>query len=335
MNQPPVNAQVGITRIWPFVLGLALAGSLLLTGSLWWNVQRLNLTALEVARTHARTALEKDIIYRRWAAIHGGLYAPVSVQTPPNPLLSDIVDRDFTTPSGRKMTLINPAYMTRQVNELSARIGQVQGHITSLKPLRTANKPDPWEHLALLAIEKDKCEVSGVEMMGGQPYMRVIQPMKTELGCLKCHAKQGYKEGDVRGGVSVSVPMAPLLELNKADKYNLLKSYIVLWLVGLLALGMGARHVRRRISERDQAEAAREKVISELEEALTQVRTLRGLLPVCSQCKKIRDKEGNWQAMENYIQARSEADFTHSLCPTCAGELYPDLYDGGKKPPEK
>ncbi len=332
MKQSAASAPSGGTRIWPFVLGLALAGSLLLAGSLWWNVKQLNRTALEVARTHARTALAKDILYRRWAATHGGVYVPATEHTPPNPLLKDIAERDLTTPSGRKLTLINPAYMTRQVNELSSQVGQVQGHITSLKPLRAANKPDAWERSALLALAKGKPEVSGVEFMNGQPYMRIIRPMKTEPGCLKCHAKQGYKVGDVRGGVSVSVPMTPLMELNRADKYTLLKSYIILWLVGMIALGLGARHVKRRITERDQAEAARERLIRELEDALTQVRTLHGLLPVCSHCKKIRDKRGNWEAMENYIQDHSEADFTHSLCPSCASDLYPDMYNGESEP---
>lgn len=314
------------TRLWPFVLAVGLAGSLILAGSLWWNLRQLNQTALEVARTHARTALEKDILYRRWAAMHGGLYVPSTEKTPPNPLLADIIERDFTTPSGRRMTLVNPAYMTRQVNEMSAREGQVQGHITSLKPLRPANKPDPWERSALLTLEQGKSEVTGVEIMGGQPYMRIMQPMRTEAGCLKCHAKQGYKLGDLRGGVSVSVPLTPLVELYREDKATLIRTYLLLWLVGLAGLGLGAWNLQRRIAERDRAQAERERVIGELEEALQQVRTLRGLLPVCARCKKIRDEQGHWQPMERYIQARSEADFSHGLCPDCARKFYPDLY---------
>jgi len=64
----------------------------------------------------------------------------------------------------------------------------------------------------------------------------------------------------------------------------------------------------------------------ELQEALDQVQTLSGLLPICSSCKKIRDEEDHWQPLEVYIRDRSEAEFTHSICPACAKKLYPDYY---------
>ena len=69
----------------------------------------------------------------------------------------------------------------------------------------------------------------------------------------------------------------------------------------------------------------KEKLISELQEALAKVKTLSGLLPICSSCKKIRDDKGYWNQIESYIRERSEADFTHGICPKCAKMLYPGL----------
>ena len=69
----------------------------------------------------------------------------------------------------------------------------------------------------------------------------------------------------------------------------------------------------------------KEKLISELQEALAKVKTLSGLLPICSSCKKIRDDKGYWNQIETYIRQHSEADFTHSICPNCAKMLYPGL----------
>jgi PAS domain S-box-containing protein len=80
------------------------------------------------------------------------------------------------------------------------------------------------------------------------------------------------------------------------------------------------------ISERKRAEAEREKLINELQDALAQVRTLKGFLPICAHCKKIRDDEGYWQQIERYILDRSEAEFSHGICPDCAKEHYPDFY---------
>lgn len=69
------------------------------------------------------------------------------------------------------------------------------------------------------------------------------------------------------------------------------------------------------------------RVIAERDRALTEVKTLTGLLPVCASCKSIRDEQGNWVRVEHYIAARSQAQFTHSLCPDCARRLYPDDVD--------
>ena len=69
----------------------------------------------------------------------------------------------------------------------------------------------------------------------------------------------------------------------------------------------------------------KEKLIVELQEALAKVKTLSGLLPICSSCKKIRDDNGYWNQIETYIRQHSEADFTHGICPTCAKMLYPGL----------
>jgi len=69
----------------------------------------------------------------------------------------------------------------------------------------------------------------------------------------------------------------------------------------------------------------KEKLIGELQQALAKVKTLSGLLPICSSCKKIRDDKGYWNQIETYIRERSEADFTHGICPSCAKMLYPGL----------
>ena len=86
--------------------------------------------------------------------------------------------------------------------------------------------------------------------------------------------------------------------------------------------------IARDISERKQAEAERERLLGE-------VRTLSGLLPICSACKKIRDDQGYWTQVETYFHRHSQATFTHSLCPECVKALYPEVAAqvlAGKKP---
>jgi len=82
----------------------------------------------------------------------------------------------------------------------------------------------------------------------------------------------------------------------------------------------------RDISERKRAAVERERLIAELEDALAKVKLLSGLLPTCAACKKIRDRDGQWQPMEAYIRHHSEAQFTHTLCPDCGEKLYPEYH---------
>jgi len=82
----------------------------------------------------------------------------------------------------------------------------------------------------------------------------------------------------------------------------------------------------REVAERKRAEEEREKVISQLQHALAQVKKLSGLLPICASCKKIRDDRGYWLQVEEYIRDHSEAQFTHGICPECARKLYPEFF---------
>ncbi len=90
-------------------------------------------------------------------------------------------------------------------------------------------------------------------------------------------------------------------------------SLFAVWVVAILGL------------QRNKTLEQRSKILFEREEALNEIRVLRGFLPICASCKKIRDDNGYWQQIEGYIRDHSEAEFTHSICPSCAEKLYPDL----------
>jgi PAS domain S-box-containing protein len=81
------------------------------------------------------------------------------------------------------------------------------------------------------------------------------------------------------------------------------------------------------ITKRKQVEAEKEKLIKELQDALAEVKTLRGILPICMTCKKIRDDEGAWTQIELYIKAHTNAEFSHGMCDPCAKKMYPEIYE--------
>jgi len=84
--------------------------------------------------------------------------------------------------------------------------------------------------------------------------------------------------------------------------------------------------LQTEILERKQLEEKKEKLIADLKEALSNVKRLRGLIPICANCKKIRDDKGYWEEVESYLHDHSEVEFTHGLCPECISALYPDYH---------
>lgn len=93
-----------------------------------------------------------------------------------------------------------------------------------------------------------------------------------------------------------------------------------------------AIEISRDITDLKLAEEERDKLIKELQDALANIKTLKGLLPICSSCKKVRDDGGYWHQVEVYIHDHSDANFSHSICPDCAKTLYPEMFMFSDKP---
>ena len=89
--------------------------------------------------------------------------------------------------------------------------------------------------------------------------------------------------------------------------------------------------VCKDITERNLASQERERFIAQLADSLSKVKLLSGMLPICASCKRIRDDRGEWSQVESYIKERSEASFSHGLCPECVEKLYPELLNKGGK----
>ena len=225
---------------------------LIVCSSYLWNWYRVEGSVVQLAHVQARAFFEKDLAFRRWAAIHGGVYAPPTKQSPPNPYLSHIPDRDITTTTGKKLTLINPAYMIRQVyelNDVSKENNVVRSHITSLKPLRPENKADEWEQGALQAFESGEKEKSSTEVIDNEPFLRFMRPLITEQSCLKCHEQQGYRLGDIRGGIGIAVPLNDFYAAAELQRRDLLTAHSLIGILGLLGLSFGLRRFQREKSD--------------------------------------------------------------------------------------
>jgi PAS domain S-box-containing protein len=155
---------------------------------------------------------------------------------------------------------------------------------------------------------KDRLGVTGDEAIGRKCYEFVhdiesppeLCPHQRLLADGRAHVQEVHEE---RLGGDFIVTVAPLHD-NKGQI-------------------IGSVHVAHDITARKRAEVERDRLISELQEALAQIKTLRGFIPICSYCKKIRDDAGYWQQLEAYLRTHSDAEFSHGICPDCLGEMHP------------
>jgi two-component system cell cycle sensor histidine kinase/response regulator CckA len=239
-----------------FSLVVIIAWTLSVAGSLLWNVYDERQQTQSVAKNEALSNFNKDLAFRLWATKHGGVYVPATEDTPPNPYLSHIPDRDINLPSGKRLTLMNPAYMLRQIMEDYDKLFGIKGHITSLKPLNPRNMPDAWERKALQDFERGVTEATETTVINGKPYLRLIRPMVVQKGCLKCHAHQGYKEGDIRGGIGISLPLDVHLASERKVTKNMEYTHGLIWLIGMGGIAVILVQGKKRILDHTQAEEA-------------------------------------------------------------------------------
>ena len=205
--------------------------------------------AHKLAYNEAKISVKKDLAYRTWVSSHGGVYVPITEQTPPNPYLAHVENRDINT-SNQQLTLMNPAYTLSQMMARYSEFYGIKGHITSKLVLNPKNVADKWENEALERVEKTRVPVFNVTDIDGEPYMRYLNPLITDQSCLKCHAKQGYKVGDIRGAVSVAVPMK--WYFSQAFSFSLVgvSFTFLIWILGVVAILYGRKFAKKEIEKK-------------------------------------------------------------------------------------
>ena len=226
---------------------ISLGWSVVIFAVAGYNIYKQYLFAHEIALNEAEVSVKKDLAYRSWVASHGGVYVPVTKRTQPSPYLSHIKRRDITTLDGQNLTLMNPAYTLSQMMKDYSHLYGIKAKITSRKLLNPENIPDQWEAKALLVVEQIHKPFFESSKIDGKSYMRYLNPLITKKDCLKCHAHQGYKIGDIRGGVAVSVPLDG--HLKKAFEYskNIILTFCLIWIIGLIFIYYSYKKIRDAI----------------------------------------------------------------------------------------
>jgi diguanylate cyclase (GGDEF)-like protein/PAS domain S-box-containing protein len=249
---------------WPVWVVLITLG----VGLSWaWNLRTLEQHALSIALERGRYTFKIIEATRLWVAKHGVAYVLRSDMPPSNPYL-EIPEKDITTPSGKPLTAVNPAYMTRQLTDILRENHALHVHLTSLKPLNPGNRADAWESKALSRFPQGVKET--VELVEGEnsSMVRYMAPLFVKKACMKCHAKQGYEVGDIRGGISVSFDFAPFLASTAGQGRNIHGIHLAAWLVLSLFSIITSLFIRRHESAIERARDDAERLVKERTQSL-------------------------------------------------------------------
>lgn len=217
-----------------FITGCSLTLLATLGATFYVFNERQEQLIIRQAENEARAVFRQIVLMRRWIADHGGVFVERLPRSQPSPYLPEpeILDRE-----GRRYTKETPAMVTKELSKYSREEGLFWFHITSLKLTNPENAPDPFERKALLAFEQENLrEFTAIEDIDRQPYLRYISPLYVEEACLKCHREQGYKVGDVRGAISVALPMDKTLAEAARNRRRMFASMLLV--VGALSGAM-------------------------------------------------------------------------------------------------
>lgn len=214
-----------------------LVWTLVVAASFFWNAHQARLEQRAIAYQTARSVFDFIVVTRRWNAMHGGVYVPIGKHAQPNIYLDD-PQRDLEVSPDLTLTKINPAYMSRQIADLLAVREGIRFHITSLDPIRPENHPTPREERVLRMFERGEQEYGEALTENGKQVFFYMAPLKTEQSCLVCHEHQGFKEGQLRGGISVTLPLVTRVPITR-----LLIGHVATGLIGLGMIGFFGRQL--------------------------------------------------------------------------------------------
>ena len=297
----------------------ALLWTITLGGLFYWGVASEIHHCSQLAHSQTRAFFQKFLMTRFWNAMHKGVYVPITPDSPPNPYLRNDPYRDLETTVGITLTKLNPAYMTRQISHVAEMKSPVRFHLTAPDPINPENAPDHWEANVFRQLNNQKEYFELTTAADGQKVFRYLSVLNMEEPCLDCHEDYTEQLGNTYGGISVSLPASSILHSRNSNIRTMAFSYLIIWLVGSVAIVLCTLQMNRNDKERLT-------IIKKLEKSRDEVKQLSGMLPICCACKNIRDDKGYWKQVEQYMGEHADIEFTHGICPECAKKLYPDFY---------
>jgi putative nucleotidyltransferase with HDIG domain len=250
----------------------------------------------------ATAHFENMVVSRKWNAQHGGVYVKQHDNLEPNPYLKD---NHLYSKDGELLIKINPAWMSRQISDISNKESSYFYKITSLKPINPINAPDSFEKEALDFFDKNPDEKYYYRFDENLGKFNFLGALKTVEACLTCHAEQGYKLGDIRGGIRVTLPTNLYKQTVDEVKDETLKTIITIVIADVLAFMLFIVAVNVIYARQKEVEILNKTLEQKVDQKLESIKEM--------QIKNIQNYEETILSFVNIIEQRDSYTAGHTL----------------------
>lgn len=237
-----------------YYYSLIVAWTLIIAALLDWSLVLESREVFEAAQSQASILCKNGMLLLFKNGVHRGGRRASQTQSVPADDNNPAKDNAATSGSRIALPSLPYGYVSRQILETNMNQLGIAVRLVGLRPLCPLNVTDPWEAEALRSLNKNNLETSAPGVFNRETCIRLIHALPAEASCLKCHGVQGFKLGDVIGGLDITYTMAPLWKSASKAGTAAAVGYGLLWVLGIAGIHLAFLHVRCRLREREQVE---------------------------------------------------------------------------------
>ncbi len=251
-----------------FAIVQAVCLTVLLSVLFFWDYSHVQENTVSLALQTARTSAHKDLQYRNLLLSAGGVYMEVSDQVQPLSSIKHRKDQNIFLGSGKKLTVILPKrfiQMAKAKVDLEHQIFE-KSSIRTLQPISKDDDPDDWEKYALSQLVAGKSEFYElISAEDGEMYFRYLHSLYATEQCVKNRPGQNLTVGDLYGGLSITLPLAPFQDGGRKHNQLMIFTYGFMWVAGLFGIGISFDRLRARDKKIHQAQSQTLAALSQLD----------------------------------------------------------------------
>ncbi|MBK9518639.1 MAG: DUF3365 domain-containing protein [Anaeromyxobacter sp.] len=252
-QQEPQSWGLLVHRLAAYTALVALAWTAVMGASLSWALREEDREAETRSLTLAETLADERLLTLRWAASQRAIYLADDGAAPIDGSAASGPAGMVLGPGGVRLALVSAQTLTARIFRLEDQSFGVTGRAVSLRPLGAAGAPEAWEAEALRRFERGERQVHELAGQGQARRLRFARALQVEAPCLRCHGPQGQALGDLRGAVTLEVPLERVGGQSAAHGRDLAAWHALLWLAGLGAIALGSARLRARLRQLEAA----------------------------------------------------------------------------------